>query len=193
MKSHKYCFNIPLCLVALSTVLAGCSINPPGHIAEEKRPNILLIVADDLGYTDIGVYGSEIATPNLDQLANDGLILTDFHNQAVCAPTRAAILSGTDNHNAGGAMHQAANQRNLPGYESYLNEDIIPFPELLQASGYNTYWAGKWHLGNTPERLPSARGFDKSFALMQGYASHFHDASYSSPDNLSDYYEDGEN
>jgi arylsulfatase len=144
--------------------------------AGSERPNILLIVADDLGFTDLGAYGGEINTPNLDQLANDGLLLNDFHNQAVCAPTRAAILSGSDNHNAGGAMHQAANQRDVPGYESYLNEDVVAFPALLQQSGYNTYWAGKWHLGSEAHQTPNARGFDRSFALMEGGASHYEDS-----------------
>ena len=157
-----------------------------------KRPNILLIVADDLGYTDLGVYGGEIDTPNLDQLANDGLILTDFHNQAVCAPTRAAILSGSDNHNAGGAMHQAPNQRDVAGYESYLNEDVVAFPALLKQSGYNTYWAGKWHLGNDAHQTPNARGFDRSFALAEGFASHYADATRNTPDTRAEYFEDGE-
>lgn len=142
---------------------------------EESRPNILLIVADDLGYTDLGVYGSEIDTPNLDQLANDGLILTGFHNQAVCAPTRAAILSGTDNRNAGGAMHQTPNQRDVAGYESYLNEEVVAFPALLQQGGYNTYMAGKWHLGSGAHQTPNTRGFSRSFALMEGGASHYGD------------------
>lgn len=163
-----------------------------GGSATDSRPNILLIVADDLGYTDLGVYGSEIDTPNLDQLASDGLILTDFHNQAVCAPTRAAILSGTDNHNAGGAMHQAPNQRDIAGYESYLNEDVVAFPALLKQSGYSTYWAGKWHLGNELHQTPNARGFDRSFALMEGYASHYSDATRGTPDSSAEYFEDGE-
>ncbi|MBT5031627.1 MAG: arylsulfatase [Proteobacteria bacterium] len=163
--------------------LSACGSEAPDELAsteapatEKSRPNILLIVADDLGYTDLGVYGGEIDTRNLDQLAIDGLLLTDFHNQAVCAPTRAAILSGTDNHNAGGAMHQAPNQRDMPGYESYLNEDIVAFPALLQQGGYNTYWAGKWHLGRQPHQTPDARGFTRSFGLMEGGASHYADA-----------------
>jgi arylsulfatase A-like enzyme len=166
----------------------------PGNtsVIASSRPNILLIVADDLAYTDLGVYGGEIDTPNLDQLANDGLILTDFHNQAVCAPTRAAILSGSDNHNAGGAMHQAPNQIDVAGYESYLNEDIVAFPALLRQSGYNTYWAGKWHLGDEPHQLPNARGFDRSFALMQGFASHYSDATMWTSDSSVEYIEDGD-
>ncbi|MCL4158443.1 UNVERIFIED_CONTAM: hypothetical protein GTU68_002693, partial [Idotea baltica] len=145
-----------------------------------------------MGYTDLGIYGSEIQTPNLDQLARDGLILTDFHNQAVCAPTRAALLSGTDNHNAGGTMEAAPNQKDVPGYETYLNEDVVAFPAILQQSGYNTYMAGKWHLGSAPHQMPNERGFDRSFALMQGVASHYHDSVFSAPDNFSDYMEDGD-
>ena len=141
-----------------------------------KRPNILLIVADDMGYTDIGVYGSEIDTPNLDQLASDGLILTDFHNQAVCASTRASLFSGTDHHNAGGAQALADNQRGKSGYENFLNEDVVSFVTLLRDAGYNTSFAGKWHMGTEPHKAPSARGFERSFALIEGGASHYSDA-----------------
>lgn len=159
---------------------------------QDERPNILIIMTDDMGYTDLGVYGGEVNTPNLDQLARDGIILTDFHNQAVCAPTRAALMAGTDNHNAGGAMHQAGNQRDEPGYESYLNEDVVAFPATLQAAGYNTYFAGKWHLGGEAHQNPAARGFDRSFALIQGMASHYHDAYFVSTERISDYTEDGQ-
>lgn len=161
-------------------LLAACGSEPYKSSSQSsgelvQRPNILLILADDLGYTDVGVYGSEINTPNIDQLARDGLIMTDFHNQAVCAPTRAALLSGTDDHNSGGTMHQTPNQIGVPGYESYLNDDISPLPEQLQNGGYNTYMAGKWHLGSESHQTPKARGFDRSFALMQGGASHYAD------------------
>jgi arylsulfatase len=156
-----------------------------------SRPNILFIVADDLGYTDLGVYGGEIETPHLDQLAKAGIMLTDFHNQAVCGPTRASILSGTDNRNAGGAMHQTPNQIGVPGYESHLSRDVVPFSDLLRQSGYITYFLGKWHLGSEPDLLPNARGFDRSYALMEGFASHFHDKGRFRPDQLGTYYEDG--
>jgi arylsulfatase A-like enzyme len=179
----------------ITVLLSACGDNQQRDIetptAKATRPNILLIVADDLGFTDLGVYGGEIHTPNLDQLANEGLILTDFHNQAVCAPTRAAILSGTDNHNAGGAMHQTPNQKEVAGYESYLNEDVVAFPAILKQSGYNTYWAGKWHLGSEAHQTPDARGFDRSFALMDGFASHYADATMFSPDSSAAYFEDG--
>lgn len=141
----------------------------------KTRPNILLIIADDLGYTDLGVYGSEIATPNLDALAQKGLILTEFHTQAVCAPTRASLLSGLDNHRAGGAMHVYDVQKGTPSYQGGLRRDIVPLPAILSANGYQTYFAGKWHLGVEPDRLPNARGFDRSIALKEGGASHFND------------------
>lgn len=159
----------------------------------EQPPNLLIILTDDLGYTDLGVYGGEIDTPNLDQLARQGLILTDFHNQAVCGPTRAALLSGTDNRNAGGAMHQTPNQQGVQGYESELNEHVAPFPVTLQIGGYNTYMAGKWHLGTEPHQTPNARGFDRSFALRQGGASHYSDGrGMFEWDRVAFYYEDGE-
>ncbi len=187
--------NIWVLMCSLAFFLVACgggASNENGKTgAEASRPNILLIVADDLGYTDLGVYGGEIETPNLDQLAKAGLILTDFHNQAVCGPTRASILSGTDNRNAGGAMHQTPNQIGVPGYESHLSRDVVPFPDLLRQSGYNTYFLGKWHLGSEPDLLPNARGFDRSYALMEGFASHFHDKGRFRPDQLSTYYEDG--
>ena len=183
-----------ICSFALILVACGGSAkngNKDTVAAKGSRPNILLIVADDLGYTDLGVYGGEIDTPHLDQLAKAGLILTDFHNQAVCGPTRASILAGTDNRNAGGAMHQTPNQIGVLGYESHLSRDVVAFPDLLRQSDYNTYFLGKWHLGNEPDLLPPARGFDRSYALMEGFASHFHDKGRFRPDQLGTYYEDG--
>ena len=174
--------SIFLSLAGVSLAMSGCSSDkgpdtslPKTLSAQAERPNILLIIADDLGFTDIGVYGSEISTPNLDQLARDGLILTDFHNQAVCAPTRAALMSGTDNHNAGGGMHFFASQKGQPGYAVGLRPDIVSFPKILSANGYQTFFTGKWHLGGEPERRPIARGFDQTFALMPGGASHYGD------------------
>lgn len=163
-----------LCLAACSqpnTTSVETAVEP----VEETRPNILLIVADDLGYTDLGVYGGEISTPNLDQLARDGLILTDFHNQAVCSPTRASLLSGMENHNAGGGMHVYEDQRGTPGYQGGLIRDVVALPAILQTAGYFNVFAGKWHLGHEADRLPNARGFDQSFILQQGGASHYHD------------------
>ncbi|AXK39949.1 arylsulfatase [Crenobacter cavernae] len=137
---------------------------------------MLLIVADDLGYSDIGAFGGEISTPNLDRLATEGRLLTDHHSAPTCSPTRSMIFSGTDHYLAGlGAMAEvtAPNQRGKPGYEGYLNERSLSIAELMQDAGYHTYMAGKWHLGLTEALSPKARGFESSFALLQGGGNHF--------------------
>ncbi|WP_449433531.1 sulfatase-like hydrolase/transferase [Pseudomonas putida] len=141
-----------------------------------SRPNIVLIVADDLGYSDLGAFGSEISTPNLDALANQGMVLENYHTAPTCSPTRSMLMSGTDNHLAGlGTMAELIlpEQVGNTGYEGYLVDRVVAFPKLLQDAGYRTLMAGKWHLGNTPERSPAGRGFDYSFGLMDGAADHF--------------------
>ncbi len=141
-----------------------------------KRPNFLVIVADDLGYSDIGAFGGEIDTPNLDRLAHAGIRFTDFHSAPTCSPTRAMLLTGTDHHVAGiGTMLEVAAPgfAGAPGYEGHLNDRVVALPELLRDAGYLTLMSGKWHLGNTIETSPWARGFERSFALLPGGASHF--------------------
>ena len=143
-----------------------------------ERPNILLIIADDLGYSDLGAFGGEIDTPILDSLARDGLLLRRFHAAPNCAPSRAATLTGVDYHRAGlgGNVEIVAdNQKHLPAYQGSLRDDVIAFPELLQDAGYHTYMAGKWHMGKSPRNLPGGRGFERSFALLNGGASHWAD------------------
>lgn len=145
-------------------------------INKDSRPNIVLIVADDLGYSDLGAFGSEISTPNLDAIANQGVLLSNYHTAPTCSPTRSMLMSGTDNHIAGvGTMAELIlpEQVGKPGYEGYLVDRVAPFPKLLQGAGYRTLMAGKWHLGNTPELSPKGRGFDYSFSLMDGAADHF--------------------
>lgn len=146
--------------------------------ATEEKPNFLLIVADDLGYSDIGSFGGEIKTPNLDDLASQGVRFTDFHTAPTCSPTRAMLLTSTDSHQAGiGNMAELLlpSQKGQPGYEGYLNDRVATLPEVLRDGGYSTYMTGKWHLGRTEDRSPAARGFDKSYVLVQGGASHFDD------------------
>ncbi|MFI8137005.1 arylsulfatase AtsA [Pseudomonas aeruginosa] len=141
-----------------------------------KRPNFLVIVADDLGFSDIGAFGGEIATPNLDALAIAGLRLTDFHTASTCSPTRSMLLTGTDHHIAGiGTMADALTPEleGKPGYEGHLNERVVALPELLREAGYQTLMAGKWHLGLKPEQTPHARGFERSFSLLPGAANHY--------------------
>ena len=149
-----------------------------------KRPNILFIVADDMGYSDIGPFGGEISTPTLDALANEALRLTNFHVLPSCSPTRSVLLSGVDNHLAGiGTMGEfyTPEMDGYPGYAGYLNFEVAALPERLGADGYNTYMAGKWHLGDEPEHRPHARGFQKTFALMPGGGSHWNDRRPLSP------------
>lgn len=142
----------------------------------EPRPNFLVIVADDLGFSDLGAFGGEISTPFLDALANSGLKFTNFHTAPTCSPSRAMLLTGLDNHEAGlGAMAEARafNQRGRPGYEGFLRPDNATIAELLAANGYRTHFSGKWHLGMNPEQAPHRRGFQTSFVLLQGMHNHF--------------------
>lgn len=160
-------------------IAAGLLIASSAAFAKDmNKPNLLLIVADDLGYSDIGAFGGEIDTPNLDALADSGIRLAEFHTAPTCSPARSMLLSGIDSHQAGfGNMAEliTEEQKGKPGYEGYLNEAVATLPEVLRDNGYNTYMVGKWHLGRTEEQSPAARGFDKSFALIQGGASHFND------------------
>lgn len=160
---------------------------------KDDRPNILLVVADDLAFTDIGAFGGEIETPNLDELAQAGVRLTQFYVAPTCSPTRSMLLSGTDNHLAGlGNMSEELrqNQQNNPGYEGYLNFRVAALPELLKNAGYHTYMAGKWHLGLTEETSPGARGFERYFSLLQGGAGHLDQMPLVGP-NPAIYEEDG--
>lgn len=161
-------------------LLVGCKDEQYVQAAAPK-PNILLILADDLGFTDLGCYGGEILTPNLDKLASIGIRNTAFYVAPTCSPTRAMLLSGVDTHRNGyGTMEGdwAQNQIGLRGYEGYLNFDVVAFPKLLQDHGYHTSMAGKWHQAfpaSEKELWPDKRGFDRSFTLLQGGAGHFSD------------------
>ena len=145
------------------------------------RPNVLLILADDLGFSDLGVYGSEIPTPNIDALAKSGALLTNFYANATCAPSRAMLLSGMDSHAVGFGFNPIAAQRlpvlrGQPGYSGRWPSHIGSFVENFTAAGYYSVMTGKWHQGNTEEATPYERGFEKAFYLAQGGASHFSDA-----------------
>jgi arylsulfatase len=164
----------------------------------DERPNIVLIVADDLGYSDIGAFGSEIRTPNLDALANEGVKLTNFHAAPTCGPTRSMLLTSVDHHLAGAGINRAGLFRvpelqGRPGYEGYLNDSVVTFVQLLSDAGYHTYATGKWDPGNRPGQLPGDHGFDKSFVMAAGGASHFDDmAGTTRPVPVAPYFEDGE-
>ncbi len=177
--------------VLLSLVLlAACGGEPVTPVTDPARPNILLIVADDLGYADLGYFGSEIPTPNLDMLAANSLVLTEFYAAMACSPTRSMLFSGTDSHLAGlGVMNPPTrpDQQGQPGYESYLNFRVASLADLLTDAGYNTYMTGKWHLGMTEDTSPAARGFKRSFALLEGGAAHLGGLSMRGPWTLAPY------
>ena len=143
---------------------------------EETRPNILLIVVDDMGYSDIGPFGGEVRTLALDSLAKSGMRFTDFHTSVSCSPTRSMLLSGTDNHLAGlGNMSEGLfpNQIGEPGYEGHLSDRVVSMATLLRDTGYFTCMSGKWHLGEEVEHDPYNKGFQKAYTMLQGGASHF--------------------
>lgn len=214
---------------ALIAVLSACSAPgaPVAAASPSKRPNILVIVADDLGYSDLGAFGSEIATPNIDALAGSGRLLTNFHTAAVCSPTRASLLSGADHHLAGlGNMAEVVGLNivqnrpdnapwgqsntydfdNIPaGYLGHLSPKALSMAELLRDGGYSTFMVGKWHLGYQvaapdqkvrawyrvkPDALPHARGFERSFTLINGGGAHFAPSGTPTPLDLTLYAED---
>ena len=162
------------CIVAIMAML----VLPALAIASDppRRPNIVVILGDDLGSADIGAFGSEIKTPNIDSLARDGVRFTNFYTHASCSPTRSMLLSGVDTHlNGIGNMDEwtAPNQRGVLGYEGYLNDRVATLPQLLKDSGYHTYMVGKWHLGKAPDQIPAARGFERDFSLLDGAGSYW--------------------
>ncbi len=140
-------------------------------VQDDLRPNMVIILADDMGFSDIGSFGGEIKTPNMDALAEEGIRFTQFYTHASCSPTRSMLLSGTDTHvNGLGNMSEwtAPNQLGIPGYEGYLNNRVTTLPQLLKDVGYHTYMVGKWHMGKKPESIPRARGFERDFSLLDG-------------------------
>jgi arylsulfatase A-like enzyme len=137
-------------------------------------PNVLIILADDMGWSDLGCYGGEIETPHLDALAKGGLRFTQFYNTARCCPTRAALLTGLYPHQAG-IGHMVAND-GLPAYQGFLNDRCVTLAEALQPAGYTTLTAGKWHVGSAPGQWPLDRGFDRFWGTPSGGGVYFKDA-----------------
>ena len=182
-------------LVLVAVLVAICPAVFAQSSTVDQRPNFVVIVADDLGYSDLGSYGGEISTPNLDRLASEGIRYTNFYVGPTCSPTRAMLMTGMDNHRVGmGNMYErtAPNQMNKPGYEGVLNLDAPTFAERLGAAGYRTYMTGKWHLGHAPTHIPHARGFDRSFSMINSAGSHFDFTGFRIENEISEFTEDGE-
>ena len=193
--AKKIAGSLTLLLVGGCWHQARPALTPAPTVAHSsQRPNILLIVADDLGYSDVGAYGGEIHTPNIDALAARGTRFSNFYAAPTCSTTRSMLLSGVDSHRNGlGALDEGGVpvQGGEAGYEGYLNFDVATMPELLRASGYHSYMAGKWHLGAKPGTGPDARGFERSFELPGGAAAHFGRRGATSRSPIAKYREDG--
>lgn len=161
-------------------VLCFSLVTSVAQAAEETRPNIILIMVDDMGFSDLGCYGSEIETPHLDALAAGGVRFSQFYNTARCCPTRATLMTGLHPHQTGiGWMtNPPGNTRGEtkpPAYQGYLNRQCVTIAEVLQTAGYATYMTGKWHLGfNAKDRWPLQRGFEKYFGCISGATRFFY-------------------
>ncbi|MEN9924113.1 MAG: hypothetical protein RL268_239 [Pseudomonadota bacterium] len=164
---------------AIALVLGAALCFPAAAVAQQpakKRPNFVILLADDWGFTDVGAFGGEMATPKLDALAANGVRFSNFHVAGSCSPTRAMLQTGVINHRAGlGNMPETVPPEHLgkPGYETHLNNRVVTIGDLLRAQGYRTYLTGKWHLGHTQDTLPTARGYDRALALSQSGADNF--------------------
>jgi arylsulfatase A-like enzyme len=187
--------NIILCTLVL-VLVSACNLRQQKNEKNEtqSKPNIILLVADDLGFSDIGPFGGDIQTPVLDKLAKEGMLFSSFHVLPTCSPTRSVLLTGKDNHIVGlGVMDEMVYPalKGLPGYSGHLNEQVVTLPEILRQNGYHTYMAGKWHLGSEEGLTPDDRGFEESFALLQGGGSHYADQKPLFPAAVMDYRANG--
>lgn len=168
VSSKTLCFFVSI-IVSCSTIL---------HAQKTSRPNIIVILADDMGYSDIGCFGSEIETPNIDLLASNGLRMSQFYNTARCCPTRASLLTGLYPHMAG-MGHMTGNPTKEPGYAGDLNDKCVSIAQVLKPAGYSTYATGKWHVANNTKdngpkhNWPLQRGFDKYYGIIPGAANYF--------------------
>lgn len=174
--SNKTKLSLLIGSLCLASALTVPNMASAAEAEQGRRPNIVVILGDDLGFSDLGAFGSEIKTPNFDALANEGVRFTNFYTNPTSSPTRSTLLTGLDTHlNGLGNMDEwtAPNQVGIPGYEGYLRKDVVTLPQLLKQVGYHTYMVGKWHLGKAPDLIPAARGFEKDFSLLDGAGSYW--------------------
>lgn len=159
--------KVPVILCCLTLFLIKIGIPQKAH-AQQKRPNVLLILADDLGYSDLGSYGGEIQTPHLDKLAQNGVRFTQMYNSARCSPSRAALLTGLYPHQAGIGFFAGDRPNNPHGYRGKFQDNAVTVAEVLKQAGYQTFMTGKWHVG---EPSPTKQGFDEFYGFDHGYAA----------------------
>ena len=185
--SPRHWWPLGLLLVLLIPSAAGSAF--------ARSPNIVLILADDLGFSDTAPYGSEISTPNISVLANEGIRFSNYHTSASCAPTRGMLLTGVDSHRNGVPNIPEsipAAQSKYSHYRGTLNHNVVTVATLLRDSGYHTYMAGKWHLGQTRELLPSSRGFERTTAMADTGADNWEMKPYLPIYEKANWFEDGE-
>jgi arylsulfatase A-like enzyme len=179
----------------IAPALLSAALCPPlAAAADETRPNIVVLVADDWGFSDVGAFGGEMATPNLDALAQRGMRFSNFHVAASCSPTRAMLLTGVDNHRNGvGNMPETMPfaHEGQPGYLGVLSDRVVTVASLLKDSGYHTYVAGKWHVGKTPTTLPDQRGFERSFIQADSGSDNWEERTYIFLYDRAYWFEDG--
>jgi arylsulfatase/uncharacterized sulfatase len=180
-----------LFLAFIGSINFGHSQSKPSNLS---KPNIVLILVDDSGLMDLGAFGGEARTPNIDKLAAAGLMFTNMHASPVCAPSRAMLMTGTDSHLAGVAnLPEFLDEeyQTKPGYEGVLNDRVQTIATRLKEANYNTYMTGKWHLGHDKKTLPSSRGFDRTFILGGSGASNYDSHGYLPMKPIAHWYADG--
>ena len=179
--SPKTLLGVSLSALALTLALTGCGAAPNlqeeaavSETADQEQPNILMVLLDDLGYSDLVAYGGEVETPNIDALIAEGTQFTNFHTAPLCAPTRAALMTGQHPHKVGlGSMEGLTPpgvQTSTPGYRGSLEGNFESIAEVLSETGYETYQVGKWHLGGESGQTPQDLGFDENFTLYDAGA-----------------------
>jgi arylsulfatase A-like enzyme len=183
-----------LAAIALAGLALTGAFAPAAALAQAARPNFVVIVIDDAAWSDLGPYGGEAATPYIAALAQRGTLFTRYHTSPLCSPSRAMLLTGLSNHRAGVATIPEVlppEHKGKPGYSLHLEPGVVTIASRLKASGYRTLMSGKWHLGDRPEDLPNAHGFDRSFALDASGADNWDDKPYMPYYAQAPWYEDG--
>lgn len=163
-------------IIALAALIGAAPAQAQPAAVPPRHPNIVILLADDWGFSDVGAFGAEFATPNIDALAHAGMRFSNFHVAGSCSPTRAMLQTGVMNHRSGlGNMPETIPDahRGKPGYDTVMNHRVVTIAQLLKAAGYRTYLTGKWHLGSDSARLPHARGYDRAFSLADAGADNF--------------------
>lgn len=158
--------------IGIAAIAAALFANTSTFAQKKQQPNIVLVLVDDLGFSDTGPYGgSDVETLNINRLASEGIKFKEFYNNAICAPTRASLLTGQYQHKAGVGYFNV--NLGLPAYQGFLNKESLTLAEVLKNGGYSTILSGKWHVGDDPDKWPAQRGFDKSFGFIGGASNFF--------------------